>query len=91
MAAAGCNIPEAIGNWDGKKLTMVPNGFSRHPMKVMCKIPDSSLGIGDKIIENIEFDVAGIKKLTEILQTDFDGKECIIMKFILPTPKYGVH
>jgi hypothetical protein len=34
-----------------------------HPLKVkklMCKIPDSYLGIGDKIIDNVDLDERGI-------------------------------
>lgn len=91
MAEAGCNIPGALGNWDGKTLTMV-DGHKKNTMKVLCKIPDSYLGIGDKIIEDVKLDEAGIQDLIEThLKKDFDGKKCIIMKFLLPTPKYGVH
>ena len=66
-----------------------------HPLKIkklMCKIPDSYLGIGDKIIENVDLDDAGIKNLvSEHLKKDFDGVKCIIMKFISPSPLYDVH
>ena len=82
MAEAGCQIPGALANWDGEKLTMV----SGHPLKVkklMCKIPDSYLGIGDKIIDDVDLNDSGIENLiNNHLKKDFKGIKCIIMKFI---------
>ena len=63
MSQAGCQIPRALANWDGYQLTMADG----HPMKVkklMCKLPDSYLGIGDQIIENVILE--GIRRNDEV-------------------------
>ena len=55
MSDVGCQVPGAIANWDGNKLTMVKG----HPLSIkraMLKIPDSYLGIGDKIMDDLKFD-----------------------------------
>lgn len=66
-----------------------------HPLrikKLMLKIPDSYLGIGDKIIEDVELNDEGLQKLIhDTLETEFKDKKCIIMKFISPSPRYKVH
>ena len=91
MVDAGCQIPGAIANWDGNNLVMK----SGHPIKikkVLLKITDTYLGIGDLVLENLVLDESGIKNLiTNVLEKDYKGKKCIIMKFIEPTERYGTH
>jgi len=59
MADAGCYIPGALAHWDGKNLEMV-SGHPKKVKKLLCKIPDSYLGIGDKIIDDVSLDQDGI-------------------------------
>jgi hypothetical protein len=81
-------VPLEIGRWSENKMTwkdkLVPK------TDIVCKIPDSYLGIGDQYYNYGEhFETT--EDLEKLCQKDFKDKECLVLEFVRPRTGMEIH
>jgi len=82
---AGAKRPRQLGSWDGSVARSEGPGVEYGRADLVCKITDSYLGIGDKVLKR-GVDFACLEDLQEILSADpaYKGKPAIMCEFIKP-------
>lgn len=88
LRKTGSQVPLEIGRWRDNKMEwkdkLVPK------TDIVCKIPDSYLGIGDQYYNYGEhFETA--EELEELCRRDFVDKECLVLEFIRPRTGMEIH
>jgi hypothetical protein len=84
----GIQVPLEIGRWKNGALTwkdrLVPK------TDIVCKIPDSFLGVGDQYYnygEHFETEA----ELEALCKRDFVDKECLVLEFVRPRTGLEIH
>lgn len=88
LRRSNIQVPLEIGRWKNDGMTwkdkLVPK------TDIVCKIPDSYLGLGDQYYnygEHFETE----EELLELCRRDFKGKECLVLEFIRPRTGLEIH
>ena len=82
---AGARRPLPLARWDGSRAHDVGPGAAHGSSDIVCKISDSYLGIGDKVLRRgIDFDsLADIQRLLEA-DPEYAGKTAILCELVHP-------
>jgi len=83
--------PRQLASWDGATAHDVGPGVAYGKSALVCKISDSYLGIGDKILKRGE-DFTCLADIQALLAADpmYAGKKAILAEFITPDPTITV-
>jgi len=88
LRRSGIRVPLEIGRWKNGALEwkdkLVPN------TNIVCKIPDSYLGLGDQYYNYGEHFTTA-KELEALCARDFVGKQCLVLEFIRPRTGLEIH
>ena len=92
LDAAGAYRPRQLARWDGGAVHDVGVGVAHARGSLVCKISDSYLGIGDKVLtRGTVADGADYESLADIqavLEADaeYEAKGAILCEFVTPDP-----
>jgi hypothetical protein len=83
---AGARRPLQLAAWDGSAVRNVGPGVGHGTCNVVCKLSDSYLGIGDKVLKRGE-DFSSLADVQRVLAVDpeYKGKPAVISEFVRPT------
>lgn len=95
-AQCGARYPLKVCEWQGDNLAMMSD-WQQTP-RMILKIVDSYLGIGDQIVElgqgedtdEVMF-LSDQHALEELLRTKYAGKHVLGTEFVIADPQFGVH
>ena len=87
LDAAGARRPLQLASWDGTSAHDVGPGVTYGGANLVCKISDSYLGIGDKVLTR-GVDFTSLSDIQRILAADpeYAGKHAILCEFVQPDP-----
>jgi len=87
----GAKRPRQLASWDGSAAHDVGPGIKHGHANLVCKISDSYLGIGDKVLERGK-DFNNLSDVHRILEADpqYAGKKAILAELIQPDPNVRV-
>ena len=83
---AGARRPLQLGAWDGGHLADVGPGIGFGKADLVCKISDSYLGIGDRLLKRgKDFSSREEVEATLLNDPEYKGKAAVLAEFIRPT------
>ena len=95
LDAAGARRPQQLARWDGSQAFDVGPGACYGRCDLVCKISDSYLGIGDRVLKRGKAsggDFDDLADIQAILQADtqYCDKSAVLSEFIFPAPALGL-
>lgn len=95
LDAGGARRPLQLGRWDGGECHDVGPGVSFGRANLVCKISDSYLGIGDRVLTRNkarggDFDTLADVNALLSADAEYAGKTAVLSELILPDPDLPV-
>jgi len=95
LDAGGARRPQQLGRWDGAQCHDVGPGVAYGSSKLVCKISDSYLGIGDRVLTRGKASGGDFDTLADVhallaADPEYAGKPAVLSELVAPHPSAKV-
>lgn len=95
LDAAGAQRPRQLATWDGSAAADYGPGVAHGSADLVCKLSDSYLGIGDKVLKRGKASGGDFDSLADVeailaADAEYRGKPAVLAEFVSPAPDVRV-